>query len=92
MSKALGKIIFVVCNNDDYYHGENHYHLQHIILGNIIISFPDRERTAEVLESNPGIPVLMFITPCQDCRDKGVTGPTGYEVIHFDRKSKEGES
>jgi len=79
--KSIGEIIFVVCNNDDFFHGEGHYHLQHIIYGDAMVSHPNREQAREVLDSLPGISILMLITPCESCRKKGIAGPTRWRPI-----------
>jgi len=87
--KNIGKIIFVVCKNDDKFHGDTAYHLQHVIQGDEVASFPDREYTAGLLASNAGVPVVLMITPCASCRRKGVTGPTDYRVVNFEKTTEE---
>jgi len=81
MNTSLGGIIFVVCNNDDFFHEKGHYHLQHIIYGGATATRPNREETQEILDSLPGVPVLMIVTPCESCRNKGITGPSGFDTV-----------
>ncbi len=70
------EIIFILCKNEDGFHGECTYLLRYVILDGKFYDEPDSSFTKKLLADNPKVPVLLFISPCRSCRAKGVTGPT----------------
>lgn len=72
----MSEIIFILCKNEDGFHGECDYLLRYVILDGKFYDEPQVAFTKKLLADNPDVPVLLVISPCRSCRAKGVSGPT----------------
>ena len=77
-------IVFILCKNEDGFHGTCDYMLRYVILDGRFTDEPNSELTKRILAENPKVPVLLVISPCRSCRAKGVTGPT--TIGYLDRE------